>query len=80
MDLTGSPTVRAFLENKVLLGRLGSFLKALPPGITIYKDQVAVDLGSFIEDTEQKKLLALIKSVHIKTDVGRIILDVRAEK
>ncbi len=44
VDFTASPTVRAFLENNILLGKLGSLLKVLPKGITIHNDQLAMDI------------------------------------
>jgi len=44
VDFSGSPKVRAFLENNVLLGKLGALFKALPEGIVFYQDQISVDL------------------------------------
>ena len=78
VDLTGSPKVRAFLENNILLGKLGALFKALPDGINIYDDQVVVDIGTFLPP-EQRRLMDLVKSVDIKTEEGRVILDVRIE-
>jgi hypothetical protein len=77
VDLSGSPKVRAFLENNVLLGRLGVVLNALPPGIAIYEDQVSVDIGALVNLEEQKRILELIKSVEIRTEPGRIIFDAK---
>src|SRR5215471_16508283 len=77
VDLSGSPKVRAFLENNVLLGRLGALFKALPEGIILYKDQVSVDIGAFLQTPEQKRYFALIKSMEISTEVGKLILDVK---
>lgn len=78
VDLRGSPRLRAQLENKVLLGRLGSFFKVLPEGVTIRDDQVIVDAGAFLE-TQQKRLLDLVKAAEIKTEEGKLILDARVE-
>lgn len=78
MDFTGSPKVRAFLENNLLLGKLGALFKALPEGIRIYDDQVVVDIGSFLSP-EQNELLKLVKSADIQTTEGTVILDVRIE-
>jgi hypothetical protein len=72
-----SPRMRAFLENHALLGRLGTLLKALPDGISIYQDQIVVDLGAFLQTPEQKRMLGLLKSVEIRTEPARIILDVK---
>ncbi len=80
VDLTGSPKIRAFLENKVLLGKLGSLFKALPDGISIYDSQVAVDIESFVESSDYKRFLELIKAVEVTTDVGKLILHVKIEK
>jgi len=78
VDFTSSPKVRAFLENNVLLGKLGALFNALPQGINIYDDQVVVDIGSFLSP-EQKGLLDLVRSVDIKTIEGKVILDVKIE-
>jgi hypothetical protein len=77
VDFSSSPKVRAFLENHLLLGRLGALVKALPEGIVLYKDQVSVDIGSFLQTTEQKRYLRLIKTVEINTEDGMIIFDVK---
>lgn len=74
-----SPKIRAWMENNRLLGSLGSLFNALPEGIKLYGDQVVVDLGTFLRTPEQKRMLELVKSVGIRTEVGRVILDVRAE-
>jgi len=78
VDFTGSPKVRAFLENNLLLGKLGALFKALPEGIKIYDDQVVLDIGSFLSP-EQKELLSLVRSVNIKTEEGKVLLDVKIE-
>ncbi len=80
VDLTGSPTVRAFLENHILLGKLGSLLNALPNGIHIYEDQVSIDIESFLPLQEQKKLLGLLQSIEIHTEEGQIFFDIKARK
>jgi hypothetical protein len=76
VDLTRSPRIRASLENNLLLGKLGSFFKALPEGIKLYGNQVVLDIGSFLAPEEQK-YLALIKSAEITTEEGKVILDVK---
>ncbi len=78
VDFSGSPKVRAFLENNVLLGKLGAMLKALPEGVVLYEDQISVDLGPFLQTAEQKRLLELVKSVDIRTEVHKIIFDIKA--
>ena len=77
VDLTRSPRIRASLENNLLLGKLGSYLKALPKGINLYGNQVVVDIESFLSTSEQIKILELIKSAEINTEDGKVILDVK---
>jgi len=72
-----SPKVRAWMENNRLLGSLGAFFKALPEGIKLYGDQVVIDLGMFLGTPEQKRILELVKSIDIRTEEGRLILDAR---
>jgi hypothetical protein len=79
VDFMGSPKIRAQLENKVLLGRLGSFFKVLPDGVRIHGDQVIVDVGAFPQTAEQKRLLDLVESAEIKTEEGRVIFDLKAK-
>ena len=79
IDLSNSPKVRAFLENHVLLGKLGASFKVLPAGITLYNDQVTVDLDHFLPP-EYKKFLPLVKSVDIRTEESTLILDVKIER
>src|SRR5512133_2637320 len=67
VDFTGPPKVRAFLENNLLLGKLGSLLKVLPKGITIRNDQLAMDIEVFLP-SELKRLLTLVKSIDIRTE------------
>jgi hypothetical protein len=74
-----SPKIRMWLENNQLLGSLGSFLNVLPEGVKLYGKQVVIDLGAFLRTREQKKLLDLIKSIDIKTEEGKIILDIKGE-
>jgi hypothetical protein len=79
VDFSGSPKVRAFLENNILLGKLGALFKALPAGIVLYEDQISVDVGSFLQSAEQKRYLQLVKAVEISTEAGRIIFDVKIQ-
>jgi hypothetical protein len=74
-----SPKVRAWLENNRLLGSLGSVLNVLPEGIKLYGNQVVIDLGAFVKKPEQKRLLGLVKAVDIRTEAGKVILDVRMD-
>jgi hypothetical protein len=67
------------MENNRLLGSLGSLFNALPEGIKLYGDQVVIDLGAFLRTPEQKRFLTLVKSIGIRTEAGKLILDVRAE-
>lgn len=80
VDLTGSPTVRAFLENHRLLGQLGTLFKALPNEIKIYKDQISVDVGAFLNSQVPKAFLDLVEAVEIRTEEGRIFFDLRIRK
>jgi hypothetical protein len=73
-----SPKIRAWLENNRLLGSLGSLFKALPEGVKLYGDQIVIDLGAFLRTPEQKQILALVKSVGIQTEPGKLILGVNA--
>jgi hypothetical protein len=76
MDFPVSPQIRARLENKVLLARIGSFLKALPAWVSIHGDQVDLDVSSFLPP-EQRRFLELVKSVEVKTEEGKVIFNVR---
>jgi hypothetical protein len=76
VDFSGSPKVRAFLENHVLLGKLGTLLKILPDGIVLYQDQISMDVGSFLQTSEQKQYLSLVKAIEISTDAGMLIFDI----
>jgi hypothetical protein len=79
VDFRGAPAIKARLENKVLLARLGSFLKALPAGISLHNDEVVLDIASFLPTPELKSMLDLVRSADIKTEAGKVILDVRIE-
>lgn len=74
-----SPKIRAWMENNRMLGTVGSFFNALPEGVRLYGDQIVIDLGAFLRTPDQKRLLALVKSVDIRTEVGKVILDARLE-
>ena len=74
-----SPKIRAWMENNRLLGSFGSLFNALPDGIKLYGDQVVIDLGVFLRKPEQKRLLNLVKTVGIRTEEGKVILDARIE-
>jgi hypothetical protein len=74
-----SPKIRAWLENNVLLGRLGAFFNMLPEGIKLYGEQIVLDIGSFLQTPEQKRMLNLVKSVEMSTSEGILILDVKIE-
>lgn len=80
VDLESRPKLRAFLENNILLSKIGSALRAFPEGISLYGDQLTIDLGMFLNSEEQKRLLELVKSVEIRTEQDKLILDVRIEK
>jgi hypothetical protein len=77
VDLARSPRIRASLENNLLLGKLGSFFKALPEGVNLYGVQVVLDIESFLSTPEQRKMLELIESAEINTEEGKVILDVK---
>lgn len=76
VDFTHSPTIRAFLENHALLGKLVSLFNKLPEGVHFHEDQIAIDIGSFLHAPEQRMLLALIRAAEIKTEEGRLLLRV----
>lgn len=75
VELSPSPKIRAFLENNLLLGKLGSLFKALPEWISLYNDQISIDLGSFLKP-EQRRMLARVKSLEIQTEEAKIIFNV----
>jgi len=74
-----SPKIRAWMENNRLLGSIGSLFNAIPEGINLYGDQVVIDLGAFLREPGHKKLLSLVKSVGIRTEEGKVILDAKIE-
>ena len=74
-----SPKIRIWMENNRLLGSLGSLFNALPEGIKLYGDQVVIDLGAFLRKPGQKQLLSLVKSVGIRTEEGKVILNAKIE-
>lgn len=80
VELTGSPRLRAFLENNLLIGKIASSLNAFPEGIRMYDNQITVDLGKLLDSPEQRRLLELVKSMEIRTETGKLILDVKIEK
>jgi hypothetical protein len=71
-----SPKLRAWLENNLLLGSLGSLFNAFPEGVKLYGNQLVIDLGMFLRTPEQKRYLDLVKSIGIQTALGQVILDV----
>lgn len=78
VDLTSyaTPKLRAWMENNLLFGKLGSWLNALPEGIKLYGNQIVIDLGSFLT-AEQRRLVPLVKSAGIRTEEGSLLLDIR---
>ncbi len=74
-----SPKVRAWLENNLLLGKLGAFFNFLPQGIKLYGNQLVVDLYSFLKTPQQRRMLDLVKSVAISTEERKIIFRVKIE-
>jgi hypothetical protein len=74
-----SPKLRAWLENHLLLGRLGSLFNALPDGIKLYGSQVVLDIPAFLQTPEQRRLLNLVKAAEIRTEEKKLILDVKIE-
>lgn len=73
-----SPKVRAWLENNLLLGKLGSLFNALPEGVKLYGNQIVIDITAFLETPEQRRILNLVKSVEIRTEENKLILNVKA--
>lgn len=70
-----SPKLRAWLERNRWLGSLGSILNFLPEGIKLYGNQLVIDLAAFLKMPEQRRLLDLVKSVDIRSEEGKLILD-----
>jgi len=77
VDFTSSPKIRASLENKAFLGKLAILFKALPDGVNIHRDQIIVDVQSFLNTPEQKKILDLFKSIEIRTEQAKVIFDIK---
>jgi hypothetical protein len=75
VDFTDSPKVRARLENNLLLGKLGSFFKALPEWVTLDGAQVVIDIETLLTP-EQLRFVDLIKAVEIDTEPGKAIFHV----
>jgi hypothetical protein len=67
------------LENNILLGKLGSLFKAVPNGVNMQGDRVVVDVQSFLDTPDQRKMLDLIKSVEIRTESGKVTFDIKIE-
>lgn len=77
-DFTHAPKVRAFLENNLLLGKIGALLNVLPDGVRLYDNQLVVDVGTFLPP-QQREFLKLVKSMDIHTTEGTVVVDVRIE-
>src|SRR5688572_12512851 len=77
VDITPTPKIRILLENNVVLGKLGAFFKALPEGIKLYGEQIVIDVRSFLRTEQQRKFLAMVKSMEIQTEMGKLIFDVQ---
>lgn len=77
VDVTHSPTIRAFLENHVILAKLGSLIQALPKGTTIYRDQVSINIESFMPVPELRQLMGLIRVMEIRTEEGKLFFDIK---
>lgn len=72
-----SPKVRAWLENNLLLGKLGALFNMLPEGIKLYGNQLVVDLYSLLQTPQQRRLLESVKSIGISTEESKIIFSVK---
>jgi hypothetical protein len=79
VDFANGVRVSASLENFALLGKLGAIFKAFPEGITMEDGQIIIDVSSFLKEPGQRKWLSLIKSMNIKTEIAKVILDIRIE-
>ena len=77
VDINPAPKIRVLLENNVILGKLGAFFKALPEGIKLYGEQIVIDVRSFLRTEQQRKFLAMVKSLEIRTEKGKLIFDVQ---
>ena len=77
MDFLSSPKLSAELENHVFLGKLGTLFKMLPDGINIENNRVIIDVQSFLETPEQRRLLELLKSAEISTEQAKVVVDIK---
>ena len=77
VDITPAPKIRVLLENNAILGKLGAFLKALPEGVKLYGEQIVIDVRSFLQTEQHRKFLAMVKSIEIQTEKGKLIFDVQ---
>lgn len=77
LDLSSSPKLIAELENHVFLGKLGALFKILPDGINIENNRVIIDVQSFLETPEQRRLLELLKSAEISTEQAKVVVDIK---
>ena len=77
LDLSSSPKLSAELENHGFLGKLGALFKMLPEGINIENNHVIVDVQSFLETPEQRRLLELLKSAEISTEQAKVVVDIK---
>ena len=77
VDITPAPKIRVLLENNAILGKLGAFLKALPEGVKLYGEQIVIDVRSFLQTEQHRKFLAMLKSMEIQTEKGKLIFDVQ---
>jgi len=74
-----SPKIRGWLENNILLGKLGALFNLLPDGIKLYGNQIVIDIAAFLPAPEQRRMLGLVKSAKIRTEEDKVIFGVRAE-
>ena len=77
VDMTSFPKIRVLLENNAILGKLGSFFKVLPEGVKLYGEQIVIDVRSFLKTEQQKKFLAMLKSMEIQTEKGKLIFNLQ---
>jgi hypothetical protein len=80
-ELPDSPLVLRLLSVPGLIAMVGaaaSIASKLPPGIRMDKDCVLVDLKTLAERQGYADLLQLIRSVRVRTDDGRMIVEVDA--
>jgi hypothetical protein len=80
-ELPDSPLVLRLLSIPGMIAMMGaaaSIASKLPPGIRMDKDLVLVDLKTLAERQGYADLLPLIRSLRIRTEEGRVILEVDA--